>query len=99
MNDLATAHILALDHLLARGGSRIFNCGYGHGYSVKEVVETAKKVVGTDFPVEESGRRAGDPPVLIAGSSRIKPELGWKPQYDDLSYIIKTAWEWEKKLG
>ena len=93
--DLAYAHILALDYLMEDGESDVFNCGYGHGYSVKQVVETAKKVTGIDFPVEETGRREGDPAVLVADSSKIKQKLGWKPKFDDLEYIIKTAWNWE----
>jgi len=66
--DLADAHLLALDYLMKDGESDVFNCGYGHGYSVKQVVETAKKVTGIDFPVEETGRREGDPAVLVADS-------------------------------
>ncbi len=93
--DLADAHILALDYLMEGGESDVFNCGYGHGYSVKQVVETAKKATGIDFPVEETGRREGDPAVLVADSGKIKQKLGWKPQFDDLEYIIKTAWNWE----
>ncbi len=96
VNDLAQAHILALEYLLSGGDSDIFNCGYGHGYSVKEVVETAKKVTGIDFPVEETERREGDPAVLIADSTKLKNKLKWKPEYDDLEFIIKTAWNWEK---
>ncbi|MEW6110030.1 MAG: UDP-glucose 4-epimerase GalE [Nitrospirota bacterium] len=98
VDDLIDAHLLALDYLSSGKASRVFNCGYGHGYSVREVVDRVKKVTGVDFMVRETGRRAGDPPSLIADSSRIKKELGWKPSYDDLEYIIKTAWEWEKKL-
>ena len=74
------------------------NCGYGSGYSVKEVVDTAKRVTGIDFPVVETGRRAGDPPALIADSAKLKRETGWSPKYNDLEYIVRTAWEWEKKL-
>jgi UDP-glucose 4-epimerase len=96
VDDLAEAHVLALEYLLEGGNSDIFNCGYGHGYSVKEVVEAAKKVTGIDFPVEETGRREGDPAALVADSSRLKEKLGWKPKYDDLEFIIKTAWNWEK---
>ena len=96
VNDLAQAHILALEYLLSGGDSDIFNCGYGHGYSVKEVVETAKKVTGIDFPVEETERREGDPAILIADSTKLKNKLKWKPEYDDLEFIIKTAWNWEK---
>jgi len=97
VDDLANAHILALEYLLEGGKSEIFNCGYGHGYSVREVVGATKKVTGIDFSVEETGRRAGDPPALVARSSKIREQLGWSPQYDDLGYIIKTAWEWEKR--
>ncbi len=95
VSDLANAHLYALEYLLSGGKSEVFNCGYGHGYSVKEVVDTAKKVTGIDFPVEETHRREGDPAVLIADSSKIKNKLGWKPEFDDLEFIIKTAWNWE----
>ena len=97
VDDLADAHLSAVEYLIQGGKSDIFNCGYGHGYSVREVVETAKKVTGIDFQTEETGRREGDPVVLIADSSKIKRVLKWQPRYDDLEYIIKTAWEWEKK--
>lgn len=97
VDDLAEAHILALQYLADGGKSNVFNCGYGHGYSVREVVDTAKKVTGIDFNVEEIGRRQGDPPALVADSSKIKQRLNWNPKYDDLEYIIKTTWEWEKK--
>ncbi len=93
--DLAEAHLLALEYLLNKNKSDIFNLGYGHGYSVKEVVETAKKVTGIDFPVEETDRRPGDPAVLIADSTKAKKVLNWKPKYDNLEFIIKTAWDWE----
>jgi len=99
VNDLAEAHILALEYLGERDRSEIFNLGYGHGYSVREVVEATMKVTGIDFPVEETGRREGDPPSLVADSTRAKRELGWRPRYDNLELIIKTAWEWEKVLG
>ena len=98
VDDLAEAHVKALDHLVSMGRSEVMNCGYGSGYSVKEVVETARRVTGIDFPVEESGRRAGDPPALVADSTKLMRETGWKPRFNDLEYIIKTAWEWEKKL-
>jgi len=98
VDDLAEAHILALGYLLSGGGSRIYNCGYGHGYTVKEVVDKVKEVTKVDFPVRYADRRLGDPPSLIADSTRLKNELRWVPKFDDLGYIIKTAWEWEKKL-
>lgn len=96
--DLAEAHILALDHLSDGGEGGVYNCGYGHGYSVRQVVERVKKVTEVDFRVIETGRRAGDPPVLIADSGKLKGELGWEPRHDNLDNIIKTAWRWEKKL-
>jgi UDP-glucose 4-epimerase len=98
VDDLIEAHLLALAYLSAGNESRVLNCGYGHGYSVREVVEKAKEVTGVDFRVKEADRRPGDPPSLVADSTRIRNELGWKPAHDDLEYIIRTAWEWEKKL-
>ena len=97
VDDLASAHLSALDRLMRTGETEIMNCGYGHGYSVREVVDIAKKVTGVDFPVEETGRRVGDPPALVADSRRIRELTGWKPLHDDLEFIIRTAWEWEKK--
>ncbi len=97
--DLAEAHILALDYLREGGKSDVFNCGYGHGHSVREVIEAARSVTGRTIPLKESGRREGDAPVLVAESAKLKRCLNWKPRYDDLPYIIKTAWEWEKKTG
>lgn len=98
VNDLASAHIAALKYLLDGGSSDVFNLGYGKGFSVGEVIETAKRVTGVDFPVREIARREGDPPELIADSMKIKKKLNWSPGYDDLEFIIRTAWEWEKKL-
>jgi UDP-glucose 4-epimerase len=98
VDDLAMAHLITLDYLLDKGESNVFNCGYGYGYSVKEVVEAVKKITHIDFKTEEVGRRPGDPPVLVADSSKLKSELNWKPVHADLEYIIMTAWEWEKKL-
>ncbi|MFA6056356.1 MAG: UDP-glucose 4-epimerase GalE [Thermodesulfovibrionales bacterium] len=98
VDDLAEAHILALEYLASGGGSKIYNCGYGHGYSVKQVVDKVKEATKIDFPVGYTDRRPGDPPSLIADPTKLKKELGWAPQYDDLGYIIKTAWEWKKKL-
>jgi len=98
VDDLAAAHIVALRHLLDGGDSDVFNCGYGHGYSVHEVIAVARRVTGVDFRVEETSRREGDPPALVADSGRIRRSLGWQPAYDNLEYIIRTAWEWEKRL-
>lgn len=99
VEDLSDAHILALEYLANGGKSNIFNCGYGHGFSVREVIAAAKKVTKIDFPVEESLRREGDPPVLVADSSKIRSFLHWKPRYDNLEFIIESAWRWEKKLN
>jgi UDP-glucose 4-epimerase len=96
--DLAQAHLDAVRYLNSGQPSAIFNCGYGHGFSVKDVVSMAKKVTGIDFKVEETGRREGDSAELIAGCAKIRKELGWQPRYDDLEVILRTAWEWEKKL-
>ncbi|MGQ3285213.1 UDP-glucose 4-epimerase GalE [Bosea sp. (in: a-proteobacteria)] len=98
VTDLARAHIAALEHLRGGGGSLTLNCGYGRGYSVKEVVEVVKKVSGVDFPVKLSGRRAGDPASLVAKADRIRSELGWTPEHDDLEEIVRQALTWEEKL-
>lgn len=97
VDDLADAHIRALNYLVETGRTEILNCGYGHGFSVREVVDVAKKVTGIDFPVEETDRRAGDPPQLVADSSKLRRLTGWQPRHDDLEFIIKTAWDWELK--
>lgn len=97
VDDLADAHILALEYL-DYGESDVFNCGYGKGYSVKEVIETMKKVSGVDFKVEVAPRREGDPSTLVADNTKIKEKMGFKPKHDDLEFICKTALEWEKKL-
>ncbi len=98
VNDLADAHIQSLNYLMETGKSDIMNCGYGHGFSVREVVSTVKKVTGIDLPVEEANRRPGDPPALVADSTRLKTLTGWKPVHDDLAFIVKTAWDWEQEL-
>jgi UDP-glucose 4-epimerase len=98
VDDLSNAHLLALDYLKQEKKSRVFNCGYGEGRSVLEVVEASRRVTGIDFAAVPSERRAGDPPELVADSTRIQQELNWTPEYNDLDYIIRTAWEWEKKI-
>jgi len=98
VDDLARAHSMALDYLMQSRQADIMNCGYGYGFSVKEVVHTAKKVTGIDFQVQETGRRPGDPPALTADSTRLKSLTGWTPQHDDLEFIVRTAWNWERKL-
>ena len=95
--DLAEAHILAMEYLLSTRESLVLNCGYGKGFSVREVVSTVKKVTGIDFKVVETKRRAGDPPVLVADNSKIRKILKWEPKYDSLETIIKNAWHWELK--
>jgi UDP-glucose 4-epimerase len=97
VDDLASAHLRALDYLLATQRSTAMNVGYGHGSSVREVVDVTRKVTGVDFRVEETARRAGDSPALIADSTRLRTATGWTPQHDDLEFIVKTAWEWERK--
>ncbi len=99
ISDLAQAHLDALTYLLNDGTSQIFNCGYGHGFSVREVVSMARQVSGIDFIVEETDRREGDPAELIAANAQIRRELGWQPQHDDLEFILRTAWDWELKLS
>lgn len=96
--DLAQAHLDALNYLTAGHSSQIFNCGYGSGFSVNDVIAMARKVTGIDFPVVETDRREGDPADLIAGCEKIRKELGWQPRFNDLEVILRTAWEWEKKL-
>lgn len=96
VTDLAQAHILALDYLMKGGRSDIFNLGNGTGFSVKEVIETARKVIGHPIPAKIAPRRAGDPAQLIASSDKAKTVLGWKPQFAQLETIIETAWKWHK---
>jgi UDP-glucose 4-epimerase len=93
--DLAQAHILALQAL--EEGSRVYNLGNGRGFSVKEVVATARQVTGHPIPAEVIARRPGDPPVLIASSDKIRQELGWEPRFPELNDIVDSAWQWHKK--
>lgn len=94
--DLASAHLLALERLMNGGESAVYNLGNGKGFSVKEVVEVARKVTGKEIKAEVAPRRAGDPAVLVASSEKAKEELGWKPEFDSLETIIETAWNWHK---
>jgi UDP-glucose 4-epimerase len=98
VTDLIDAHMAALGHLRAGGESVTFNCGYGQGYSVLEVVDVVKRVSGVDFKVNFADRRAGDPAAIIAKADRIRAELGWRPQRDDLAEIVKQALNWERRL-
>jgi len=95
VQDLAQAHILALNALDDR--SRVYNLGNGNGYSVREVIETARKVTDAEIPSEVGPPRPGDPPKLIASSEKVRQELGWEPEYPSLEDIIATAWEWHQK--
>jgi len=97
VTDLAQAHLLALERLERRGGSSIYNLGNGNGYSVREVIETIRKVTGRRLSTLETPRRPGDPARLVASSERIRNELGWIPRYPELGIIIETAWKWHRQ--
>jgi UDP-glucose 4-epimerase len=98
VEDLAAAHLQALDYLRSGGASTVLNCGYGRGFSVREVLAEVARSAGMKLTVTESGRRAGDPPQLIAAARRIRQTLGWTPRYEDLPGIVATALAWEKRL-
>jgi UDP-glucose 4-epimerase len=98
VDDLARAHVDALAYLESDRSSQILNCGYGQGYSVRQVIDKVKEISGVDFTVIEAERRAGDPACVIAASDRIVKTLGWSPRYNDLDTIVRTALDWEKKL-
>ncbi|MGF7176553.1 UDP-glucose 4-epimerase GalE [Azospirillum doebereinerae] len=98
VSDLAAAHVAALVHLEAGGDSQTLNCGYGRGYSVREVLDMVETVLGRPLPVRTAGRRAGDPPALVAGTERIGRTLDWTPRHADLETIVRTALAWEEKL-
>ena len=99
VSDLAAAHLLALDALKGGAASTSYNCGYGRGFSVRQVIEAVDRVIGRTLPVREGPRRAGDPPTLISDPSRIKAELGWRPVHDDLDGIIRSAIAWERRFN
>ena len=96
VTDLAQAHILALDYLMAGGENNVFNLGNGVGFTVREVIDVARRVTGHPIPAQLQPRRAGDPAQLVASSEKAKTVLGWKPQYADLDTIVSTAWAWHK---
>jgi UDP-glucose 4-epimerase len=98
VDDLARAHLDALGYLERGGASTVLNCGYGHGASVREVIDVARRVSGVDFPVQEGPRRPGDPSMLVASSGKVRAVLGWQPRHDDLEFIVGTAWRWEQRL-
>jgi UDP-glucose 4-epimerase len=96
VSDLASAHLLALDGLASRG-QLIYNLGNGRGFSVRQVMQTARKVTGHEIPAQDAPRRAGDPAVLVASSEKIRRELKWQPRYPDLEQIVASAWEWRRR--
>jgi UDP-glucose 4-epimerase len=98
VEDIASAHLDALGYLRNGGESTVLNCGYGHGYSVREVLAAFEKAHGQPLTIEEGPRRAGDPAMLVAVSERIKSQLGWTPRYDDLDQIVMSSLNWEKRL-
>ena len=99
VEDLASAHLDALTYLRKGGESTTLNCGYGHGYSVREVLEAVEKVNGAPLTITEEPRRAGDPPELVAVADRVRSVLGWTPAYDDLETIVRTSLAWERKIA
>ncbi len=96
VSDLADAHVLALEAMVP-GVATAYNLGSGTGYSVREVIEACRRVTGHAIPVVEAPRRAGDPPILVADSSRARADLGWAPRFDDLEALVRTAWEWHSR--
>ena len=97
VRDLVQAHLLGLDYLLDGGKSTVFNLGNGKGFSVRQVIETSKRVTGKSIRVVEKPRRQGDPPVLVGDASKAKRLLGWHPHYSDLEEILTHAWKWHCK--
>jgi len=96
--DLVDAHVELLKYLTSERQSVTMNCGYGTGYSVKQVLDTVQRVSGKTFNIETAPRRAGDPPIIVADPTRIGETLGWKPKHADLDFIVRTALDWEKRL-
>jgi UDP-glucose 4-epimerase len=99
VSDLVAAHRLALERLRAGRTSLVANCGYGHGASVRQVIDSVRRVHGSDFEVLTAGRRAGDPASIVANSDRARAELGWTPRHDDLDGIVADALSWERRLA
>jgi UDP-glucose 4-epimerase len=97
VTDLAQAHVLGLDYLLKGGESQVFNLGNGNGFSVREVIETAKQVTGKEIKIVESDRRPGDPPILVGSSDKARTILGWNPKYPEVNEIITHAWQWHQQ--
>ena len=99
VTDLAEAHVEALRHLDAGAGNLTLNCGYGHGYSVREVLQAVEREAGVRLDLRPAPRRPGDPPSLVADVALIRERLGWRPRHDDLGFIVRTAIEWERRLA
>ena len=99
VEDLASAHLDALRYLREGGDSTILNCGYGHGYSVREVLQAVERANGAQLTIVEQPRRAGDPPELVAIADKIRSVLDWTPQYDNLDTIVETSLNWERKIA
>jgi UDP-glucose 4-epimerase len=99
VSDLAAAHVAGLAHLLGGGEGGAYNCGYGRGFSVREVVRAVERAAGQPLAVEEAPRRAGDPPSLVADAGRLRQALGWRPRFDDLDLIVRSALDWERRIS
>ncbi|MEI2577994.1 UDP-glucose 4-epimerase GalE [Scytonema sp. PRP1] len=97
VTDLAQAHVLGLEYLLKGGDSEVFNLGNGSGFSVREVIESAKEVTGAEIKIEERDRRPGDPPILVGSSDKASKVLGWRPQYPNIKDILTHAWQWHQR--
>ncbi|HEY9884517.1 MAG TPA: UDP-glucose 4-epimerase GalE [Thermosynechococcaceae cyanobacterium] len=97
VTDLAQAHVLGLEYLLKGGDSEVFNLGNGSGFSVREVIESAKEVTGAEIKIEERDRRPGDPPILVGSSDKATKVLGWRPQYPNIKDILTHAWQWHQR--
>lgn len=98
VSDLIDAHVLALDHLRRGGENLTLNVGYGHGYSVRDIIDTVKRVTARDFPVREGARRLGDPVEVVAEAKLVREKLGWNPRFDDIETIVRHAYAWELKM-
>ena len=99
VSDLADIHLVSAKYLLDKNQSNIFNCGYGNGYSVKEVIDTYNKILNKKIKFKIGPRRPGDSKMVVADPSKFSKTLNWKPKFNNLEYILKTAYEWEKKIN